>query len=501
MAEDGTRAIEPGPVFGFDNSYARDLSPGFAVEWRADRVPEPRLVRLNRALAADLGLDVDALDGPLGAAVFSGNLVPQDATPIAQAYAGHQFGGFSPQLGDGRALLLGEVIDRNGVRRDIALKGSGPTPFSRRGDGKAALGPVLREYLVAEAMHALGIPTTRALAAVATGEGIQRETIQPGAVLTRVAASHIRVGTFQFFASRGEVDKLALLTRYTINRHYPSLAGSETPALSLLEAVIAAQARLIADWMAVGFIHGVMNTDNMTLSGETIDYGPCAFMDAYAPGTVFSSIDQTGRYAYGNQPVIGQWNLARLAEALLPLIDANGDTAVSMATDALRRYTTLYEAHWLEKMRAKLGLHVPDAGDAALVNDLLSAMAGQGADWTLTFRALSRALRGDPGAFLVQFAEPSAADAWLAIWQARQMQEPGDPAQRAAAMDLVNPRIIPRNHKVEEALSAAVAGDLSPFEALLAAITDPFSDTSGPDAFALPPPSGFADTYRTFCGT
>jgi uncharacterized protein YdiU (UPF0061 family) len=500
LAEDGIRSAAAGPDFRFDNSYARDL-PGFFVEWPAARVPAPRLVRFNRALAEELGLDADRLDGPTGAAIFSGNLPPDGAQPIAQAYAGHQFGGFSPQLGDGRALLLGEVIDRHGRRRDIALKGSGPTPFSRRGDGKAALGPVLREYLIAEAMHALGIRTTRALAAVATGEDIQRETAQPGAVLTRVAASHIRVGTFQFFATRGDAAKLKRLTDYTIARHYPALADSQNPALALLDAVVSAQADLIASWMAVGFIHGVMNTDNMTLSGETIDYGPCAFMDAYAPGTVYSSIDQTGRYAYGNQPQIGQWNLARLAEALLPLIDADGDRAVALATEVLRAWTARYEGAWLARFRAKLGLQTSEDGDMAIAKGLLAAMEGQSADWTLTFRALSRALRGDHGAFRVQFAERAEADAWLASWQSRQSREPGDPAARAEAMDRVNPLVIPRNHRVEEALAAAVEGDLGPSEALLDAITDPFGDATGRDTFTLPPPAGFSDGFRTFCGT
>jgi uncharacterized protein YdiU (UPF0061 family) len=316
-------------VFDFDNSYARDL-PGFSIPVQAARVPAPRLLRLNTALAEELGLDADRLAAE-GAAWFSGNAVPPGAAPVAQVYAGHQFGGFSPQLGDGRALLLGEVIDRRGQRRDIALKGSGPTPFSRRGDGKAALGPVLREYLIGEAMHALGIPTTRALAVVATGEEVWRETALPGAVLTRVAASHIRVGTFQFFAARGETHRVRQLADYTLARHYPDLAGAENAALSLLEAVAGRQADLIARWMLAGFIHGVMNTDNMTLSGETIDYGPCAFLDAYDPATVFSSIDQTGRYAYGNQPAIAQWNLARLAECLLPQIDSDGDRAVARA--------------------------------------------------------------------------------------------------------------------------------------------------------------------------
>ena len=495
---DGTSPA--GPDFGFDNSFARDL-PGFSLAWAAARVPRPRMFRLNHELAAELGLDPEALAGPDGAAWFSGNAVPPGAEPVAQVYAGHQFGGFSPQLGDGRALLLGEVIDRFGRRRDIALKGSGPTPFSRRGDGKAALGPVLREYLVGEAMHALGIPTTRALAAVTTGEPVLRETELPGAVLTRVAASHIRVGTSQYFASRGEEDQVRRLTDYTLARHYPEQRGADLPALALLEAVTEAQAALVARWMAVGFVHGVMNTDNMTLSGETIDYGPCAFLDAYAPGTVFSSIDHTGRYAYGNQPGIAQWNLARLAETLLGQIDADGDRAVAMATDVLKGFAGRYEAHWLAIMRAKLGLQTQDPGDLALAQGLLRAMEGQGADWTLTFRLLSRAVQGDATAVRAQFAHPAAAESWLDRWQARLAQEPVAPDARAAAMNRVNPAIIPRNHMVEDALSAAVErGDAAPFEALLAAITDPFAGAEGREAFALPAPAGFG-TYRTYCGT
>ena len=489
-----------GPDFGFDNTYARDL-PGFSVAWTAARVPAPRLFRLNRPLAEDLGLDADLLEGPLGAEIFSGNLAPADARPVAQAYAGHQFGGFSPQLGDGRALLLGEVIDRSGHRRDIALKGSGQTPFSRRGDGKATLGPVLREYLIGEAMHAMGIPTTRALAAATTGEWVQRDTGLPGAVLTRVAASHIRVGTFQFFAARGEVDRLRLLTDYTLARHYPQLSDQPNPALALLEAVVGAQAALIAAWMGVGFIHGVMNTDNMTLSGETIDYGPCAFMDAYAPGTVFSSIDHTGRYAYGNQPAIGQWNLARLAETLVPLIDADADRAIAAATEVLRRYVPRYEAQFQSILRTKLGLVRDDPEDAQLVQRLLEVMEGQGADWTLTFRRLSDALRGRPEAVRAQFPEPAAFESWLADWRARVENGPGTPAETASAMDSVNPVVIPRNHTVEAALDAAVAGDAAPFEALLSAISAPYTETVGQEAFILPPPQAFTEGFRTFCGT
>ena len=480
-----------GSEIAFDNSYALDLV-GFYVAQRPAVAPAPRLLQFNHALADALGLGGDVAKN--AAAIFSGAVVPDGATPIAQVYAGHQFGGFSPQLGDGRALLLGEVIDRSGARRDIALKGSGWTPFSRSGDGKAAVGPVLREYLIGEAMAALGIPTSRALAAVATGETVYREAALPGAVLTRVAASHIRVGTFQFFASRGEWDKVKQLADYAIARHYPAVLGAENPYLAFFDAVCAAQARLIAQWMGVGFIHGVMNTDNMTISGETIDYGPCAFMEGYAPGTVFSSIDQTGRYAYANQPLILGWNLARLAETLLPLMGPDEDRAVAMATERLQMIAPLYLAEWTDVMRAKLGLSGQMAGDAALAEGLLAAMAGQNADWTMVFRRLSSAVDGDASMLAPLFDDPAALMAWLPAWRAR--LAPG----AAAKMDRVNPIIIPRNHLVEVALTAATDGDLAPFRALLSVIADPFGDVAGREAYALPAPSGFGP-YKTYCGT
>ncbi|MGB8813840.1 MAG: YdiU family protein [Paracoccaceae bacterium] len=472
------------PPFHFDNSYARDL-PGFSLGVAPARAPAPRLLKLNRGLAEELRLDADALQA-VGAALFSGNALPDGAEPVAQAYAGHQFGGFSPQLGDGRALLLGEVHDLHGMRRDIALKGSGRTPFSRGGDGKAAVGPVLREYLIGEAMHALGVPTTRALAAVATGEPIWRDAEVPGAVLTRVAASHIRVGTFQFFAARGEADKVRQLADYAIARHYPDVAGAQNPYRAFFQAVIAAQAALIARWMGLGFVHGVMNTDNMAISGETIDYGPCAFMEGYASGTVFSSIDRQGRYAYGNQPLILGWNLARLAETLLPLFDADEDRAVALATEDLASIAPLYQAEWLGQMRLKLGLLGGDAGDQALAEGFLAALAGK--DWTLGFRRLS----GDASALRPLFGD--ALDAWLPRWQARLA------ADAVARMEAVNPVYIPRNHLVEEALAAAMAGDMAPFEALLAVISDPFVERAGQEGYALPAPDGFGE-YRTFCGT
>jgi uncharacterized protein YdiU (UPF0061 family) len=489
--------------FRFDNSYARALE-GFYVAQSAARVPAPRLLKLNRALAGELGLNADALDGPLGAAIFSGNQLPEGAKPIAQAYAGHQFGGFSPQLGDGRALLLGEVIDTLGQRRDIAFKGSGRTPFSRGGDGKAALGPVLREYLMGEAMHALGIPTTRALAAVSTGEHVLREAGPlPGAVLTRVAASHLRVGTFQFFATRGTPEQLKALADYTITRHDPALAESEQPYRDLLRAACERQAALIARWMGVGFIHGVMNTDNMTLSGETIDYGPCAFMDAYDPATVFSSIDRQGRYAYGNQPGIAQWNLARLAETLLPLLSDDADTAMARATEVVNAFPERFQHHWQAELRRKLGLNGEQAEDDALMNGWLDLLQAQRVDFTLAFRHLSdRAGSGDDAALRALFSEPAPLNTWLARWQARCAPAGAVPTERAEQMRLANPLYIPRNHQVEAALAAAVEqGDQAPFERLLAVLQRPFDARSGLEAYAAPAPATAMAGYRTFCGT
>ncbi len=486
------------PRFDFDNTYAAQLE-GFYTPWQADEAPAPKLMQFNEALAVELGLDPMALASEAGLAVLAGNAVPEGATPLAQAYAGHQFGGFSPQLGDGRALMLGEVIDTNGRRRDIQLKGSGRTPFSRGGDGKAAVGPVLREYLIGEAMYALGIPTTRALAAVSTGEPVMRETMLPGAILTRVAASHIRVGTFQFFASRGENDKVRQLADYAIARHYPDAARAANPYLALLEAVSEAQASLIAKWMSVGFIHGVMNTDNMTISGETIDYGPCAFMDRYAADTVFSSIDQTARYAYANQPAIAQWNLARLAETLITLVDADTDKAIEILTDSVNAFPALYGAKWLEAMRPKLGLAAAEDGDFDLITGLLSLMEAQGRDFTLTFRHLAAAQGGDVTAFQAQVGGEGSA--WLGAWRERLEREDATAEVRAAAMLAVNPHYIPRNQKVEEALNAAVyQDDLSPFKALLAVLSDPFTAQDVDDSYAQPAPLDAAP-YRTFCGT
>jgi serine/tyrosine/threonine adenylyltransferase len=484
--------------FVFDNTYAREFE-GFYVPWKATQVSQPTMVKFNRELAEELGLDADALDSEEGARIFAGNETPEGASPLAQAYAGHQFGGFVPQLGDGRALLLGEVIDRNGRRRDIQLKGSGPTPFSRAGDGRAALGPVLREYLIGEAMHALGIPTTRALAAVLTGDPVFRETVLPGAVLTRVAASHIRVGTFQFFAARGE--QVRRLADYVILRHYPELKDAANPYLELLERVCDKQAALVASWMHVGFIHGVMNTDNMAMSGETIDYGPCAFMDHYDPATVFSSIDTHGRYAYANQPRIAQWNLARFAETLLSLIDDDRNRAIARATEVVNAFPGRYERHWLSGMRAKLGLVNEAEADLNLATGFLTVMEGKKVDYTLAFRYLADAAMGREEPLRGLFADPSACELWSGHWRARLAREAVAPSDRAQAMRRANPAFIPRNHRVEEALSAAVErGDYAPFETLLKILSRPFDDQPEFAAFAEPAPGG-QGCYQTFCGT
>ena len=486
--------------FAFDNTFARELE-GLYVPWKAAQVVQPSLVKLNRELAVELGLDADALDSAEGAKLFAGNETPDGAAPLAQAYAGHQFGGFSPELGDGRALLLGEVIDRNGRRRDIQLKGSGPTPFSRAGDGRAALGPVLREYLIGEAMHALGIPTTRALAAVMTGEPVYRESPLSGAVLTRVAASHIRVGTFELFAARGDYAKVRRLADYVIDRHYPELQGHSAPYLALLESVCERQAALIARWMHVAFIHGVMNTDNMAISGETIDYGPCAFMDHYDPATVFSSIDSGGRYAYANQPKIAQWNLARLAETLLPLIDTDSEGAIERASKVVIAFSGQYERHWLEGMRAKLGLVSEEETDLNLATGFLAALQGRKLDYTSAFRFLADAASGQEEPIRALFGDARAYDLWSGLWRSRLSREPVAPLMRAQAMRQVNPAFIPRNHRVEEALSAAVErADYAPFEKLLNILARPFDDQPQHAAFAEPAPGG-QGIYRTFCGT
>jgi uncharacterized protein YdiU (UPF0061 family) len=492
--------------FGFDNTYAREL-PGAYVRWKPATVPAPRLLFLNDALAAELGLDAAALRAADAAALFAGNTLPEGADPIAQAYAGHQFGGFSPQLGDGRALLIGELIDRNGRRRDIAFKGSGRTPFSRGGDGKAAVAPMLREVLIGEAMHALGIPTTRALAVAATGEPVYREQPVPGAVLTRVAASHLRVGTFQYFAARGDLDALRQLAEYTIARHDPALIGDPARYLGLLRAVAQRQAKLVASWLNVGFIHGVMNTDNMALSGETIDYGPCAFMEAYDPAAVFSSIDHGGRYAYGNQPHIARWNLARFAETLLPLMagaddEAEVQRAVAQAMEVIDTFPAWYAAALRDGQRAKLGLSGAAPGDDALADDWLALLQAQAVDFTLGWRRLGDAAEGREDALRALFAEPAALDGWLARWRERGARDAMLPAERAARMRQASPWIIARNHRVEEALAAAAEGDdLGPFERLLAALRTPFDELPAQAPFAEPAPAAVTACYRTFCGT
>ena len=458
------------------------------------RVREPRLVVFNRRLAAALALDPDALDGPEGAAIFAGNALPEGAHAIAQAYAGHQFGHFTA-LGDGRAILLGEQVTTSGERFDIQLKGAGPTEYSRRGDGRAALGPMLREYIISEAMHALGTPTTRSLAVATTGELVFRETELEGAVLTRVAASHIRVGTMQWAAAHRDHDALRLLADYTRARHYPHLSGAAEPHIALFDAIVERQASLIARWQLVGFIHGVMNTDNMALSGETIDYGPCAFMDVYHPGTVFSSIDHAGRYAYGNQPPIAQWNLARLAEAMLPLFDTDEARAVERATGSLERFEQLFAVHWLRGMRSKLGLFTEEPQDKALIEDLLAWMEKTSADFTNTFRQLSMSS-------VAQEAMQADAEstAWYGRLKARRARQPQSAEEGEALMRRHNPAFIPRNHKVEEALDAATtAHDVSKMNRLLDALATPYDYERDLPEFSSPPPS--ARPYRTFCGT
>ena len=478
------------PRFPFDNSYAR-LPDRFYTRQAPARVTAPRLVAVNRALVARLGIDLPEDDAEI-ASLFAGNTIPEGAAPLAQVYAGHQFGGWSPRLGDGRAILLGEVVAPDGARFDIQLKGAGQTPYSRMGDGRAWLGPVLREYIVSEAMAAMGIPTTRALAAVTTGEIVQREGFLPGAIFTRVASSHIRVGTFQYFAARKDVEALQALCDHAIARHYPGVEG----AVGLLDAVIGAQARLIAQWMGVGFIHGVMNTDNMAISGETIDYGPCAFMDAYHPDTVFSSIDQFGRYSYANQPQIAVWNLAQLATALLPLIP-DRDEGIAVFTAAVNGFSERFDAEWHAVLAAKLGLRDQQAGDAALALDLLELMAENSADFTRTFRALSAP---DPSWAREEFIDPTAMDAWLIRWRARLAQEDVTAEDRVARMRAANPARIPRNHRIEAVIAAAVDGDYAPFLALMTALADPFAEDASLAAFEAAPMDGEHVT-RTFCGT
>ena len=512
MATNDAALISAPIQFGFQNTYAR-LPQRFYARVGPTPVAAPRLIQVNAELARQLNLDPAALASEEGIAILAGSRIASGSEPLAQAYAGHQFGHFVPQLGDGRANLLGEVIARNGARYDIQLKGSGPTPFSRRGDGRAALGPVLREYLVSEAMAALGVPTTRALAAVTTGQQVVRETLQPGAIFTRVAASHIRVGTFQYFAARGDAEGVRILADYALARHYPQAAQSPHPFRALLQGVIARQAALIAQWLCLGFIHGVMNTDNMAISGETIDFGPCAFMEAYDPNQVFSSIDVNGRYAYANQPPIALWNLTRFAECLLPLLeseDGSKEAALDSAREALAAFQPQFEAAHLAGLRRKFGLLTERDGDEVLIAGLLDRMAANQADFTLTFRRLadlapdsgapSKRPSGGPAATDL-FAD-STFDTWLTQWRTRLALEPGSPGEVAATMRRANPTFIPRNHLVQAVIDAAVLReDFQPFTALLAVVTHPYDDASPDLARYSTPARPEERVTQTFCGT
>ena len=492
-------------AIAFNNSYA-ELPARFFARVHPTKVRQPRIIRVNHALARLLGLDPALLDSPEGAQLLSGNVVPEGAASIALAYAGHQFGGFVPQLGDGRAILLGEVLGTDGVRRDIQLKGAGPTPYSRRGDGRAALGPVLREYVVSEAMAALGVPTTRALAAVATGETVIRDQPLPGAVLTRVARSHLRVGTFEYFAARDDREGLKTLTAYALARHYPLATEPGAPArnqaLRLLECVAEAQASLIAQWLGIGFVHGVMNTDNSSISGETLDYGPCAFLDEYNPQKTFSSIDSGGRYAFGNQPRIGQWNLARLAETVLPLISDDEKEAARLAQERLEQFPARFEAAHARVMRGKLGLESEQAGDPALVAELLRALAANHADYTVFFRTLCDAAE-DPAAdarVAALYQTPEVFHSFAALWRRRLQQESTAPALRAQAMRRANPAFIPRNHRIEQAIVAGIGGDFKPFDTLVEVLGRPY-DEQPEFAYLAEPPLPEERVRATFCGT
>ena len=489
MSSSTTARSSTAPI-ALEGRFAREL-PELSIPWSAQESPDARVLVLNEPLADELGLDTTWLRSTAGLGLLTGNAVPEGAAPVAQAYAGHQFGGFSPRLGDGRALLLGEIVDADGALRDLHLKGSGPTPFARGGDGYAAVGPMLREYLVSEAMHALGVPTTRSLAVIATGRTVYRESALPGAVLARVASSHLRVGTFQYAATQDDLGLLQRLTDCAIARHAPVAAAAERPALALLDAVIEAQATTVARWMSIGFVHGVMNTDNMTISGETIDYGPCAFLDGYDPSSVYSSIDHSGRYSYHHQPIVAEWNLARFAETLLPLIDDDLPHAVELATTALAHFSEHYAETWLALMRAKLGLRaeVNDESSAALATDLLALLQEQRADYTSSFRELGTVARGGARPAVL---EGDAGEAWVERWLTF--------APDADAMDRVNPVYIPRNHLVEEALQAATAGDLAPFTRLLEAVARPVDERPGLERFAEAAPTTFGP-YTTYCGT
>jgi uncharacterized protein YdiU (UPF0061 family) len=506
MNPGSSRNIKPTadtPLAGLENSYL-ELPETFHVRMGPTPVAEPRLLRVNRPLAEALGFDPEVLESKAGVEIFAGNRVPEQAQPVALAYAGHQFGHFVPSLGDGRALLLGEQVDAAGRRWDIQLKGSGQTPFSRRGDGRAVLGPVLREYIVSEAMAGLGIPTTRSLAMVTTGEEVYRERVERGAVLTRVAAGHVRVGTFEYFAHRGDLDAVRRLADYVIRRHYPEHAEGPSPYQALLATVAARQGELIARWLLVGFIHGVMNTDNMAVSGETIDYGPCAFMDRYHPSTVYSSIDHGGRYAYDRQPNIGLWNLTQLANCLLPLLHDDVDEAKQRAQTALEPYAERFQVTYLPGLGAKIGLAETRDGDAELIQGLLGRMAEHQADFTNTFRALCdlSAVRSDADrAVRKQLSDPDAFDSWVTQWRARIADDPQDDVQRRRAMRAVNPAYIPRNHRVQEVIDAATTqDDLEPLDRLLEVVSRPYQDHEARADYRRPPKPE-EEVHQTFCGT
>ena len=484
------------PAIDFDNSYAR-LPERFFARLDPKPVKEPKLIKINEVLAAELGLDLEALQSPAGVNALAGNARFEGSDPLAMAYAGQQFGNWVPQLGDGRALLLGEVVDAAGVRRDIQLKGSGPTPFSRMGDGRAWLGPVLREYIVSEAMHALAVPTTRALAAVATGEPVVREEVLPGAILTRVSRSHIRVGTFQYFAARRDVEGLKQLADYAIERLYPQLKNSENPYLGLLDSVIEAQAELVAKWMNLGFIHGVMNTDNVSIAGETIDYGPCAFMDDFHPDRVFSSIDQHGRYAYSNQPRICHWNLVQFAQAILSLLGDDEKQAVEQAQLSINAFPGIYENAYQRGMNAKLGLTGIVEGDDKLANELLGLMTDSKVDFTLAFRTLSQQ---DVDPFKAMFDDTSGIEAWLEKWQLRGADDKMSDEERLELMRNSNPAYIPRNHRIEQAIRASLEDDFEPFHRLNRVLQRPFETQADAEDLALPPQPKEVVPY-TFCGT
>lgn len=486
--------------FTFDNSYAR-LPDAFFALTNPTPVNAPELIALNRHLAADLGIQLTQLDSAEGLSIVAGNQLPEGSKPLAMAYAGHQFGGFSPQLGDGRALLLGEVIGKNGSRYDIQLKGSGQTPFSRRGDGRSALGPVLREYIVSEAMAALGVPTTRALAAVWSGDQVLREGYEPGGIFTRVARSHIRVGTFQYFAARQDQESVRILADYVIDRLYPAARKTDNPHLALLECVIQGQAELVAQWMQLGFIHGVMNTDNMAVSAETIDYGPCAFMDHYDPTKKFSYIDQQGRYAYHNQPAMAHWNLTRLAETLLPLLADCDDNAFANAKTALDRFSEIYQRELVNGFTSKIGIENADENDWKLVQSLLTIMTSDGADFTLTFRHLRNAAENcEQSQLLALFKTPEAISGWLKAWLTRLKKEKDGPEKATHLMRKINPVFIPRNHRIEELIQAALKHNFEPFHQLHQVLQHPFAEQTEFVDYEAPPTPG-QEVQATFCGT